>query len=128
MTSSTYSIAEAEASRNFADGFQRSMRDTIAGVNGTLTPTIPYFSRPGEEHIWSGARGVITSARDLTKWLGMLLKEGRHPVTNETFFPVEVVRHVAEGVSVEEPEAKYPELVSSRFDSINRKLTKFHVC
>ncbi|THU80573.1 beta-lactamase/transpeptidase-like protein [Dendrothele bispora CBS 962.96] len=110
MTASTYSVAEAEASGNFADGFHRSMRDTIADVNGTLTPTIPYFSRPGEEKIWAGAGGVITSARDLTKWMGMLLLEGRHPVTNETVVPTEVVRYAAEGVSVSEPTAKFPEL------------------
>jgi len=112
MTSSTFSIAEAEASGNFTDGFHRSMRDTIVGINGTLTPTIPYFSRPGEETIWAGAGGVITSARDLTKWLGMLLEEGRHPATNETVVPAEVVKYVAEGVSVWEGTAKYPELVS----------------
>ncbi|KAK7442199.1 hypothetical protein VKT23_016171 [Stygiomarasmius scandens] len=110
MTSSTFSIAEAEASGDFADGFHRSMRDTIVGINGTLTPTIPYFSRPGEETIWAGAGGVITSARDLTKWLEMLLEEGRHPETNETVVPAEVVKYAAEGVSVWEGTAKYPEL------------------
>ncbi|THU89228.1 hypothetical protein K435DRAFT_781707 [Dendrothele bispora CBS 962.96] len=110
MSASTYSIAEAEASGHFADRFHRSMRDTIADVNGTLTPTIPYFSRPGEEKIWAGAGGVITSARDLTKWMGMLLLEGRHPVTNESVIPTEVVKYAAEGVSVDEPTAKFPEL------------------
>ena len=36
MSASTYSIAEAEASGNFADSFHHSMQDTIADVNGML--------------------------------------------------------------------------------------------
>lgn len=65
MTSSTYSVAEAEQSGHLADGFQQSMRDMLKGENGTLTATVPYFHRPGEETIWAGAGGVLTSARDL---------------------------------------------------------------
>lgn len=65
MSSSTYSVAEAEASGQLAHGFQRSMEDVLHGVNGTLTATVPYFQRPGEETIWAGAGGVLSSARDL---------------------------------------------------------------
>jgi CubicO group peptidase (beta-lactamase class C family) len=112
MSASTYSIAEAEASGNFADGFHRSMRDIIADVDGKLTATIPYFLRPGEENIWAGAGGIITSARDLTNWIKMLLLNGRHSVTNESIVPAEVMKYVAEGVSVQGSETTYPELVS----------------
>jgi len=67
MTSSTFSVAEAEARGTFADGFQWDMRNVINGKNGTLIPTVPYFSRPGEEKIWAGAGGVLTSAKDLVR-------------------------------------------------------------
>jgi CubicO group peptidase (beta-lactamase class C family) len=65
MSASTFSVAEAEARGTLADGFQWDMQDLTKGINGTLIPTVPYFQRPGEENIWAGAGGVLTSARDL---------------------------------------------------------------
>ncbi|CAK5267136.1 unnamed protein product [Mycena citricolor] len=110
MNSSTYSVAEAENWGTLADGYYWSMQDWSRGINGTLTPTIPYFQRPGEEGIWAGAGGVLTSARDLTSWVAMLLNDGRHPITNETVVPADVVEHVATGVTVANGKASYPEL------------------
>ena len=43
----------------------------------------------------------------------MLLNNGRHPYTNETIIPEEVVEHVAYGRSVVEGKAEFPELVST---------------
>jgi CubicO group peptidase (beta-lactamase class C family) len=65
MSASTFSVAEAEARGTLADGYLRDMQDLTKGINGTLTPIVPYFQRPGEENIWAGAGGVLTSARDL---------------------------------------------------------------
>lgn len=72
MTSSTYSVAEAEASGNLAHGFGWDGEDPTlddgkggSGKNGTRIPMVPYFQRPGEEKTWAGAGGVLTSARDL---------------------------------------------------------------
>jgi hypothetical protein len=65
MNASTYSVAEAEERGSLAHGFHWSMKDSLAGQTGTLTPTIPYFQRPGEEKIWAGAAGILSSARDL---------------------------------------------------------------
>ncbi|TFK32568.1 beta-lactamase/transpeptidase-like protein [Crucibulum laeve] len=109
MTSSTFSVKEAEERGTMADGFQWSMRDLTQGINGTLVPTIPYFQRPGEEKIWAGAGGVLTSARDLAVWVSMLLNNGRHPYTNETIVPEEVIEHVATGLTVSEGKASDPE-------------------
>ena len=67
MTASTFSVSEAEARGNLADGFQRDMNNLMNNKNGTLTPIVPYFHRPGEEIIWAGAGGVLTSARDLVR-------------------------------------------------------------
>lgn len=67
MTSSTYSVAEAESWGTLADGFHRDMRNILKDINGSLTATVPYFQRPGEENIWAGAGGVLTSARDLVR-------------------------------------------------------------
>jgi hypothetical protein len=43
----------------------------------------------------------------------MLLNKGRHPYTNETIIPEEIVEHVAYGRSVSHGKADYPELVST---------------
>ncbi|KAJ6575598.1 beta-lactamase/transpeptidase-like protein [Mycena vulgaris] len=110
MESSTYSVAEAEAHGTLAHGFHWDMQDYLFGLNGTKTATVPYFQRPGDENIWAGAAGVLTSARDLSTWVAMLLNKGRHPTTNETVIPEDVVEHVALGVSVARGKARYPEL------------------
>ncbi|KAJ7615898.1 beta-lactamase/transpeptidase-like protein [Roridomyces roridus] len=110
MSSSTYSVAEAETSGNLAHGFYWSMQDWLYGINGTRTAIDPYFQRPGEEKIWAGAAGILTSARDLSTWVAMLLNKGRHPTTNETVIPEDVVDHLATGVSVANGKPKYPEL------------------
>ncbi|KAF8626617.1 hypothetical protein AX15_004784 [Amanita polypyramis BW_CC] len=110
MSASTYSVAKAEAAGNLAHGFQWSMRDLTKGYNGTLVATIPYFQRPGEEKIWAGAGGILTSARDLSVWMSMLLNNGRHPNTNETVVPEGVLEHVSRGFMVTEGKASYPEL------------------
>ncbi|KIK51282.1 hypothetical protein GYMLUDRAFT_208774 [Collybiopsis luxurians FD-317 M1] len=110
MTASTYSVAVAEASGQLAHGHMRSMRDKIAGINGTLVPAVPYFSRPGEEKIWAGAGGVIMSVRDLSVWVAMLLGNGRHPFTNETIVPENVIKHAAEGVTVVDGDPQYAEI------------------
>ncbi|KAJ7754376.1 beta-lactamase/transpeptidase-like protein [Mycena maculata] len=110
MDSSTYSVAEAEARGTLAHGIHWTMQDRLFGINGTKTATVPYFQRPGEERIWAGAAGVLTSARDLSTWVAMLLNKGRHPTTNETVIPEDVVEHVALGVSVAAGKATYPEL------------------
>ena len=43
----------------------------------------------------------------------MLLNKGRHPYTNETIIPEEVVEHVAYGRSVSQGKPEYPELVGT---------------
>ena len=67
MQSSTYSVAEAEASGMLSHGFQYDMQDYLYGKNGTRVATVPYFQRPGEEGIWAGAAGVLSSAKDLVR-------------------------------------------------------------
>ncbi|KAJ3516168.1 hypothetical protein NLJ89_g1292 [Agrocybe chaxingu] len=110
MSASTYSVSEAERRGTLADGFQYDMGDITQGKNGTLIPTVPYFQRPGEELAWAGAGGVLTSARDLAVWVSMLLNKGRHPYTNETIVPEEVVEHVAHGRSVSHGKPDFPEI------------------
>ncbi|KAJ6545400.1 beta-lactamase/transpeptidase-like protein [Mycena capillaripes] len=109
MNASTYSVVEAEERGTLAHGFHWSMKDSLAGENGTLTATVPYFQRPGEEKIWAGAAGILSSACDLSVWVAMLLNGGRHPFTNATIIPEDVVEHVALGASVSLKKAEYPE-------------------
>ncbi|KAJ7153963.1 beta-lactamase/transpeptidase-like protein [Mycena crocata] len=110
MASSTYSVTDAEASGRLAHGFIWSMQDHLFGLNGTKTAMVPHFQRPGEEAISAGPGGVLSSARDLSTWIAMLLNKGRHPITNETVIPEDVVEHVATGVSVARGKPAYPEL------------------
>lgn len=42
----------------------------------------------------------------------MLLNKGRHPITNETVIPEDVVDHVATGLTVSDGKAPHPELAS----------------
>lgn len=65
MSGSTFSVAEAEARGQLAHGFQSTMQDMYTGANGSLVATVPYFQRPGEEGVWAGAGGVLTSTRDM---------------------------------------------------------------
>ena len=44
-------------------------------------------------------------------WVAMLLNGGRHPFTNVTIVPQEVVQHVAAGVSIQTDQPDYPEKV-----------------
>jgi hypothetical protein len=43
----------------------------------------------------------------------MLLNKGRHPYTNETIIPEEIVEHVAYGRAVSKGKPEFPELVSA---------------
>ncbi|PFH51726.1 hypothetical protein AMATHDRAFT_142013 [Amanita thiersii Skay4041] len=111
MSSSTFSVKEAEASGKLADGFHLDMRDQVKGVNGTRTAIIPFFARNGTERSWAGAGGVISSARDLSIWVSMLLNKGRHPETNQTVVPEEVVERCASGMTIFSAKPMYPEMV-----------------
>ncbi|KAF6765483.1 beta-lactamase/transpeptidase-like protein [Ephemerocybe angulata] len=129
MTSSTYSVAQVELhsdakesawphrdlSAHMAQGHLADKRDFTRGVNGTLKAIVPYFWSPGKEKTWAGAGGVITSARDLSTWVAMLLNGGRHPFTNATIVPPEVIDFVAHGRSVAAGKADFPELSPSTY-------------
>ncbi|KAH0589798.1 hypothetical protein H2248_005512 [Termitomyces sp. 'cryptogamus'] len=135
MNASTYSVEEAEARRYppdyifsdsldartisanhatesipvMAEGHQYSLRDFYLKERGELRPTVPYFQRPGEERIWAGAGGILTSIRDMVPWLSTLLNGGIVPQTNLTLIPPEVLNRLETGVMVTEGKAAYPE-------------------
>jgi hypothetical protein len=50
----------------------------------------------------------------------MLLNGGRHPRTNATIIPEDVVEHVALGVSVSLKKAEFPETVRAGHHPSNR--------
>ncbi|RDB16293.1 Gigasin-6 [Hypsizygus marmoreus] len=136
MNSSTYSVAQAEKALyptgykfkmrkstkpvlvdlsgkpTFAHGHQYSKRDFYKNRQGVLRPTVPYFQRPGEETVWAGAGGILTSARDMVPWLSTLLNAGCHPDSsfNKTIIPPAVLERIERGVSVSEGKASFPEL------------------
>jgi len=72
MTSSTFSIAEAEARGTLVDGFERNEQDITKGKNGTLKAIVPYFQHPSKERTGAGAGGVFTSARNLVRLCGFV--------------------------------------------------------
>ncbi|PFH47488.1 hypothetical protein AMATHDRAFT_42916 [Amanita thiersii Skay4041] len=110
MSSSAYSVKDAEASGRFAHGYQWSMRDLTKGIKGIRAATIPFFAMNGSEKAFAGCGGVISSPRDLSIWASMLLNKGRHPETNETIVPEDIIEHVATGVTVQEARSAYPEI------------------
>lgn len=65
MTSTTYSVKEAEDSGLLANSFVSHGRDLAYGNPGVLREVIPYILRPGTENIWAGAAGILSTARDL---------------------------------------------------------------
>lgn len=67
MNSSTVSVAKAQKLPHgqLSEGFLRSGRNVQLGLEGNLTAIQPFFIPEGEEEIWRGAGGVLTSARDL---------------------------------------------------------------
>ncbi|KAF8999419.1 beta-lactamase/transpeptidase-like protein [Cyathus striatus] len=117
MSSTTFSISEAESwsadpkrKETFAHGFQWHARDVVERKKGELRATVPYFSRPGEEKIWAGAGGVLTTTKDLSTWAATLLNRGRHPYTNESVIPTAILDHVERGITVAEGKPSDPEL------------------
>ncbi|PFH45111.1 hypothetical protein AMATHDRAFT_162904 [Amanita thiersii Skay4041] len=113
MSSSTYSIKDAEASGRFAHGFELNTYNISTGARSSRAAVAPYYLRSGHEKAAAGGGGVLTSARDMSIWVSMLLNNGRHLDTNETIVPEEVVNHAATGVTVDSAIASYPELVSN---------------
>lgn len=74
MTSTTYSVAEAETSGYMAHGFAWDGQDSTlrdkpgeTGKNGTRIPILPWIMRPGQEETLAGAGGVLSSARDMVR-------------------------------------------------------------
>ncbi|KAF5346700.1 hypothetical protein D9756_010348 [Leucocoprinus leucothites] len=95
VSSPTYSAAETEPRRTFANGSQDHMSVLARGINGTKRATVPYFARPGE-------KGISVS---------VLLNEGKHPYMGEQAIPSHVDDHAATGVTVTKRKASYPELL-----------------
>ncbi|KAF5360710.1 hypothetical protein D9756_004739 [Leucocoprinus leucothites] len=109
MSSTTYSIAQAEKGL-LANGFVHSGQDQKLGLDGVQKPIVPFFVRPGDEYDLAGCGGVLSSARDLTVWLAMLLANGKHPFENRTVIPPGVIEYTATGTSTFGKLAKFPEL------------------
>ncbi|XP_006462727.1 hypothetical protein AGABI2DRAFT_179366 [Agaricus bisporus var. bisporus H97] len=109
LSNSTYSITEAEK-RLLADGFLTSGQDLKRGLNGIKKPIVPFYARPGEESISAGSGGVISSARDMAKWVSMLLVLGRHPYQNRQIVPMDLVEHAATEKSIAIGTASFPEM------------------
>ncbi len=65
MTSSTYSVKEAESSGLLANSFVQHGRDLAFGIQGTAREVVPFMLRPGQENIWAGAAGIFSTARDM---------------------------------------------------------------
>jgi CubicO group peptidase (beta-lactamase class C family) len=75
MNSTTVSVAKAQKLPHgqLSEGFLRSGRNLQLGQEGVRTAIQPFFIPEGEEEIWRGAGGVLTSARDLVCILSLIL-------------------------------------------------------
>ena len=74
MNSSTFSSAVANASGLLTDTWSKSGR------------RIPFWFDDSIGDFKAGAGGVISNAKDLVRWLAVLLNEGQDPATNKTIF------------------------------------------
>ncbi|KAF9049390.1 beta-lactamase/transpeptidase-like protein [Hymenopellis radicata] len=110
MTSTTYSVKEAEGSGLLANSFVQHGRDLAFGIQGTVREVVPYMLRPGQENIWAGAAGIFSTARDMVKWLSMLMNSGIDPISNSTIVTSDIITHAANGVSVSAGTGDFPEL------------------
>ncbi|KAJ7163474.1 beta-lactamase/transpeptidase-like protein [Mycena crocata] len=113
MNSTTYFSERALKTGDLADGMARDGVNQTKDVFGLgRVRALPYWapSKEGEAHVIAGAGGLISNANDMAIWLQTLLNQGRHPVTNETVIPSEVLSQVATGLTIAEPVAKFPEL------------------
>ncbi|KAH6904352.1 beta-lactamase/transpeptidase-like protein [Coprinopsis sp. MPI-PUGE-AT-0042] len=111
MTSTTFSVkrAEGEFGHRLAEGHLQHLRDATRGEKGWIKPTVPYYLRPGEEKLLAGAGGIISSARDISTWMAMLLNDGRHPNTNEVVVPADVLDFVSTGLVATQGKPEFPE-------------------
>lgn len=64
-TRMTYKKSVTQSIPVMAEGHQYSLRDFYLEERGELRPTVPYFQCPGEERVWAGAGGILTSVRDM---------------------------------------------------------------
>ncbi|KAF8879116.1 beta-lactamase/transpeptidase-like protein [Infundibulicybe gibba] len=112
MKSTTYSSQRANASGHLADGMVRY------GVNMSVDPYAAaqprprtYWSPSGEDgNAISGAGGVISNAIDMATWLQTLLSDGKHPTSNASIIPPEVLHRASTGVTVPQGHPIAPEL------------------
>ncbi|EAU90805.1 hypothetical protein CC1G_09282 [Coprinopsis cinerea okayama7 len=118
MSSTFFDVGLVQKGEEFGDrmaeGHLADMRDFRRGRKGVLKPVVPYFFRPGEEKVWAGAGGLISSPRDMfppnfATWVAMLLNDGRHPYTNAVVVPKEVLDFVSTGRVVTHGTPEFPE-------------------
>ncbi|KAI3614262.1 beta-lactamase [Moniliophthora roreri] len=103
MNSTTYSF-DVASQYHLAEGVARENFSVANGLPGTGTPrSVPFYLKEHSDedgNVMSGPAGIISNANDLAKWLQTLLLWGKHPITNETVIPEEILRKPAEGVTV----------------------------
>jgi CubicO group peptidase (beta-lactamase class C family) len=119
---STFSVHEAEH-LTLASGFARHLGSIDEGKNGTLRAIEPYFLRPGDEDIWRGAAGIFASARDLTKWVGMLMNKGKDIESGKEIVKEAVLKDVERGVTVIKQEPDYEEFSAKVYGAGVRRYT-----
>ncbi|TFK70844.1 beta-lactamase/transpeptidase-like protein [Pluteus cervinus] len=114
-TDTTFSFYQANSTGRFARGIAREGLDYTNPIgSGIPRTTSPPSTPPGENgNVVSAAGGILSTAKELTTWLQVLLLNGLHPTTNETVIPSQVVDMVSTGYSIAEPKAEFPELSPS---------------
>ena len=97
MNSSTLSSAVANASGLLTDTWSKSGR------------RIPFWFDDSIGDFKAGAGGVISNAKDLVRWLAVLLNEGQDPATNKTIFSKSVFDAVTTSrwITSGKPQAPY---------------------
>ncbi|KZT55806.1 beta-lactamase/transpeptidase-like protein [Calocera cornea HHB12733] len=107
MNGSTFSPQEAFDSGNLTQSWAES---TGPGQGTRLIPFWIYEWNDSAISVNAGAGGLISSTKDMAQWVTSLMKEGKHPVTEEQIIPASVIETTMLGHTVVEGKPEYPEL------------------
>ncbi|KAF7321092.1 Beta-lactamase domain-containing protein [Mycena chlorophos] len=117
MNSSTYSFPRANATGQLADSFGRVGNTTTNPLLPTEIYPMPFWLQLGGDagNFASGPGGVISSVRDMTAWLKMLMSNGVDTSTNTTVVPASVLEEITSGITVWPYTEDYPEISSGTY-------------
>ncbi|KAG6908807.1 hypothetical protein DXG01_003254 [Tephrocybe rancida] len=127
LNSTTYSYQIADATGNRADGMTRQNWDLYSGDVFAGTPAAAKWwsgTTGGEDgNVLAASGGVISNAVDIATWMQTLLLDGRHPKTNQTIIPSDVIQRALTAVIPQSYRPEFPEVSLISYGSAQTQIT-----